>query len=53
MGLAIGDTTAEEIKIELGCALPLMTEKSMEVMKFPIQSQLRFGLNFVKHLAIQ
>ena len=31
MGLAIGDTTAEEIKLELGCALPLMTEKSMEV----------------------
>ena len=31
MGLAIGDTTAEEIKIELGCALPLMTEKNMEV----------------------
>ena len=31
MGLAIGDTTAEEIKIELGCALPLVTEKSMEV----------------------
>ena len=31
MGLAIGETTAEEIKIELGCALPLMTEASMEV----------------------
>ena len=31
MSLAIGDTTAEEIKIELGCATPLMTEKSMEV----------------------
>ena len=31
MGLAIGDTTAEEIKIEIGCALPLMTEKSMEI----------------------
>lgn len=31
MGLAIGDTTAEEIKIEIGCALPLMTEKTMEV----------------------
>ncbi len=31
MGLAIGETTAEEIKMELGCATPLMTEKSMEV----------------------
>lgn len=31
MGLAIGDTTAEEIKMEVGCALPLMTEKSIEV----------------------
>ena len=31
MGLAIGETTAEEIKIEIGCALPLMTETSMEV----------------------
>ena len=31
MGLAIGETTAEEIKIEIGCALPLMTEESMEV----------------------
>lgn len=31
MGLAIGDTTAEEIKIEIGCAAPLMTEMSMEI----------------------
>lgn len=31
MGLAIGLTTAEEIKIEIGCATPLMTEKSMEI----------------------
>ena len=31
MGLAIGETTAEEIKTEIGCALPLMTEMSMEV----------------------
>lgn len=31
MGLAIGETTAEEIKMEIGCALPLMTEMSMEV----------------------
>ena len=31
MNLAIGETTAENIKKELGCALPLMTELSMEV----------------------
>ena len=31
MNLAIGETTAEQIKIELGCAMPLMTEMSMEV----------------------
>lgn len=31
MGLAIGETTAEEIKMEIGCALPLMTEMTMEV----------------------
>jgi len=27
----IGETTAEEIKKEMGCALPLMTEMSMEI----------------------
>lgn len=31
MNLAIGDTTAEQIKIRLGCAMPLMTEESMEI----------------------
>ena len=31
MNLAIGETTAEQIKIELGCAMPLMTEASMEI----------------------
>ncbi len=31
MNLAIGETTAEQIKIEIGCALPLMTEASMEI----------------------
>ena len=29
--LSIGSTTAEEIKMELGCATPLMTEISMEI----------------------
>ncbi len=31
MNLAIGGTTAEQIKMEIGCAMPLMTETSMEV----------------------
>ena len=31
MGLAIGNTTAEEIKMRVGCAMPLMTETSLEV----------------------
>lgn len=29
--LAIGETAAEQIKIQLGCAMPLMTEISMQV----------------------
>ena len=31
MNLAIGETTAEEIKMNLGCATPLMTETNMIV----------------------
>ena len=31
MNLAIGETTAEQIKIQIGCAMPLMTKMSMEV----------------------
>lgn len=31
MNLAIGETTAEQIKMQIGCAMPLMTEMSMEV----------------------
>ena len=31
MNLAIGDTTAEQIKIQIGCAMPLMTETDMEI----------------------
>ena len=31
MNLAIGETTAEEIKVQIGCALPTVTEMSMEV----------------------
>ena len=31
INLAIGDTTAEQIKMKIGCASPLMTETSIEV----------------------
>lgn len=31
MNLAIGQTTAEEIKIKLGCALPLVATETMEI----------------------
>lgn len=31
MGLAIGETTAEQIKMTVGCASPLMTEAQIEV----------------------
>ena len=31
MNLAIGETTAEQIKMQIGCAMPLMTETSMDV----------------------
>ena len=31
MNLAIGETTAEQIKIQIGCAMPLMTEVSMQI----------------------
>ena len=31
MNIAIGETTAEQIKISIGCAMPLMTEMTMEV----------------------
>ena len=31
MGLAIGETTAEQIKLQIGCAMPLMSDMSMEI----------------------
>ena len=31
MNLAIGETTAEQIKMQIGCAMPLMTESTVEV----------------------
>ena len=30
--ILIGETTAEQIKKEIGCAMPLMTEKTMEIV---------------------
>lgn len=38
LGLAIGITTAEEIKIQIGCALPLMTELNMEIKGRDLQT---------------
>ena len=31
MNLAIGETTAEQVKVNIGCAKPLLTEESMEI----------------------
>ena len=31
LGLAIGETTAEEIKMTIGCATPLVTEATMQI----------------------
>lgn len=31
MNLAIGETTAEQIKMEIGCAMPLITDMNMEI----------------------
>ena len=31
LNLAVGSTTAEQVKLELGCAIPLVTQKSMEI----------------------
>lgn len=31
LNLAVGYTTAEQVKIELGCAMPLVTQKSLEI----------------------
>ena len=31
MNLAIGETTAEQIKLQVGCAMPLMTDLSMQI----------------------
>ena len=31
MNLAIGETTAEQVKLQIGCAMPLMTDTPMEI----------------------
>lgn len=38
LGLAIGLTQAEEIKIGIGCVMPLMTELSMEIKGRDLQT---------------
>lgn len=38
LGLLIGTTTAEEIKIGIGCVLPLMSELSMEIKGRDLQT---------------
>ena len=38
LGVLIGTTTAEEVKAAIGCALPLMTELSMEIKGRDLQT---------------
>ena len=38
MGIAIGLTTAEDVKIKIGCAMPLMTELSTEIKGRDLQT---------------
>ena len=45
MNLSIGETTAEEIKKEIGCALPLMTEMSKEIRGRDLSTGLPKNLN--------
>ena len=45
MNLSIGETTAEEIKMEIGCALPLMTEMSKEIRGRDLSTGLPKNLN--------
>ena len=40
LNLAIGETTAEEIKMEIGCAMPLMTEATKEIRGRDLQTGL-------------
>ncbi len=42
---AIGETIAEEIKKEIGCALPLMTEKTMQIKGRDLATGLPRNLN--------
>lgn len=46
MNLAIGETTAEEIKINIGCALPLVSMEEMEIRGRDLSS----GLPKVTHI---
>lgn len=45
LNLAIGDTTAEQIKMQIGCAAPLMTEMSMLVRGRDLENGLPRNIN--------
>ncbi len=45
MNLAIGETTAEQIKMEIGCAMPLMTEMSMKIRGRDLTSGLPINID--------
>lgn len=45
LNLSIGETTAEEVKKEIGCALPLMTEMSKEIRGRDISTGLPKNVN--------
>ena len=44
MNLAIGETTAEQIKLQIGCAMPLMTDTPMEIRGRDLESGLPLTL---------
>ncbi|MBP3255378.1 MAG: rod shape-determining protein [Clostridia bacterium] len=44
MNLAIGETTAEQIKLQIGCALPLMTDTPMEIRGRDLETGLPLNL---------
>ena len=44
MNLAIGETTAESVKLQIGCAMPLMTETSVEIKGRDLETGLPLNL---------
>ncbi len=45
LNLAIGETTAEQIKLQIGCAMPLMTEMSMQIRGRDLNNGLPKNIN--------